>query len=204
MTRGNLFWGNVAPYWPVMEWRRPIGVLNLVKATLKSGLTGLWGNWRIQDISSSIGCQCSRLHQPDLHKFWFDLAKRCWGMCPTEKLLWTIGAILGGSVRCFLGEQTCKDVQWLESSGRVWGARLPAKFLQCVDYWRRDREDSQVVHTRPAWSKTCQSFKQVQLCGRVGWKCHWILLFTLHEVNLVAMEACKRFKTRGWLTHTWI
>ena len=154
MTRGNLFWGNVAPYWPVMEWRRPIGVLNLVKATLKSGLTGLWGNWRIQDISSSIGCQCSRLHQPDLHKFWFDLAKRCWGMCPTEKLLWTIGAILGGSVRCFLGEQTCKDVQWLESSGRVWGARLPSKCFLWVDRRRGDKEDSQVVDTiTPTWSK---------------------------------------------------
>ena len=50
----------------------------------------------------------------------------------------------------------------------------------------------------PRWSIHGQleakaaNLKQVQLCGRIGWKCRWILLSTLHEVNMIAMEVCKR------------
>ena len=44
----------------------------------------------------------------------------------------------------------------------------------------------------PRWSIQAKPahLKQVQLCGRVGWKYRWILLSALHEVNMVAMEAC--------------
>ena len=139
-------------------------------------------------------------------KVWFDLAKKMLGKVLYRKATLEDWGDIERVSQVVAGRASI-DVHWLDSSGRVWGARLPAKFLQCVDYWRRDREDSQVVHTRPAWSKTCQSFKQVQLCGRVGWKCRWILLSTLHEVNMVAMEAWKgfnRFWSSGWLIHRWV
>ena len=65
---------------------------------------------------------------------------------------------------------------WLGSSGCVRGTGLPTKCLQCVDYWRGNREDSQVVQLEAELT----NLTQVQLCGRIGWKHCWLLLSAVH------------------------
>ena len=64
-----------------------------------------------------------------------------------------------------------------EISGRVWGARLPAKCLQHVDYWRGDRKAFQVA----LFPNSLSSLKRHPVPGSILWQ-SWmemLLVFSL-------------------------